>query len=150
MNRTATIETSLGNMTIELFEDKAPITTQNFIDLSNKGFYNGLSFHRIIMDFMIQGGCPKGNGTGGHGYKIKDEFHPDLKHSNKGFLSMANSDPNSGGSQFFITLAPCQWLDNKHAIFGKVIEGKSVLAEISKVKTNSEDRPLETVIIKKL
>jgi len=150
MNRTATIETSLGNMTIELFEDKAPITTKNFIDLSKKGFYNNLSFHRIIKDFMVQAGCPKGNGTGGPGYKIKDEFHKDLKHSNKGFLSMSNSGPNSGGSQFFITLAPCQWLDNKHAIFGKVIEGKSVLADIGKVKTDTQDRPLDKVVIKKI
>jgi cyclophilin family peptidyl-prolyl cis-trans isomerase len=149
-NRIAVMETSLGTMEIELFEDKAPITTKNFIDLVNKGFYNGLIFHRIIKDFMIQGGCPKGRGTGGPGYSIPDEFHPDLKHDNKGILSMANSGPNSGGSQFFITLAPCQWLDNHHAVFGKVVEGKTVLMTIGKVKTTYPDKPVEPVVMKKV
>jgi len=149
-NRIAVIQTNLGDMELELFEDKAPITTKNFIDLANKGFYNGLIFHRVIKNFMIQGGCPKGDGTGGPGYKIKDEFNPDLKHSNKGFISMANSGPNTGGSQFFITLAPCQWLDGKHAVFGKVIQGKSVLMNIGKVNVDSSDKPLEPVIMKKV
>lgn len=149
-NRIAVMQTSLGSIEIELFEDKAPITTKNFIDLVNKGFYDGLIFHRIIKDFMIQGGCPKGRGTGGPGYTIPDEFHPDLKHGNKGILSMANSGPDSGGSQFFITLAPCQWLDNKHSVFGKVVVGKKVLMKIGKVKTGHTDKPVEPVIMKKV
>ncbi len=149
-NRIAVIETNMGTMELELFEDKAPITTKNFIDLVEKGFYNGLVFHRIIKDFMIQGGCPKGRGSGGPGYKIKDEFHPDLKHNNKGILSMANAGPNSGGSQFFITLAPCQHLDGKHAIFGKVIQGKKVMLKIGSVKVGFNDKPKEAVVMKKV
>ncbi|MBC8495667.1 peptidylprolyl isomerase [archaeon] len=150
VNRIAVIQTTLGTMELELFEDKAPITTKNFIDLAKKGFYDGLIFHRIIKDFMIQGGCPKGEGTGGPGYTIPDEFHPDLKHDNKGILSMANSGPNSGGSQFFITLVPCQWLDNKHAVFGKVIVGKKVLMDISRAQTDHADKPVEPVVMKKV
>lgn len=149
-NRIAVIQTTLGTMEIELFEDKAPITTKNFIDLAKKGFYDGLIFHRVIKDFMIQGGCPKGTGTGGPGYSIPDEFHPDLKHDNKGILSMANSGPNSGGSQFFITLVPCQWLDNKHAVFGKVIVGKKVLMDIGRTQTDHADKPVEPVVMKKV
>ena len=150
VNRIAVIQTTLGTMELELFEDKAPITTKNFIDLAKKGFYDGLIFHRIIKDFMIQGGCPKGEGTGGPGYTIPDEFHPDLKHDNKGILSMANSGPNSGGSQFFITLVPCQWLDNKHAVFGKVIVGKKVLMNIGRAQTDHADKPVEPVVMKKV
>ena len=150
VNRIAVIQTTLGTMELELFEDKAPITTKNFIDLAKKGFYDGLIFHRIIKDFMIQGGCPKGEGTGGPGYSIPDEFHPDLKHDNKGILSMANSGPNSGGSQFFITLVPCQWLDNKHAVFGKVIVGKKVLMNIGRAQTDHADKPVEPVVMKKV
>ena len=148
--KTAVMETNMGTMEIELYTDKAPITTKNFIDLANKGFYNGLIFHRVIDNFMIQGGDPKGDGTGGPGYKIKDEFHPDLKHSSAGILSMANSGPNSGGSQFFITLIPTSWLDNKHAVFGKVVKGEDVLIKIGDVKTDVRDKPLEDVIIKKV
>lgn len=149
-NRTAVFETSKGNFKVELFDDKAPKTAGNFATLAGKGFYNGLIFHRVIDGFMIQGGDPKGNGTGGPGYSIPDEFHPDLRHNAAGILSMANSGPNTGGSQFFITLEPTPWLDNKHAIFGKVIEGLDVVKSIGKVKTDSHDKPLEDVVIKKI
>jgi peptidyl-prolyl cis-trans isomerase A (cyclophilin A) len=146
-NRNAQFKTNLGEFTVELFEDKAPITTKNFIDLIEKGFYDGLTFHRVIDGFMIQGGCPSGTGTGGPGYKIKDEFHKDLKHDSKGILSMANAGPNTGGSQFFITLAATPWLDNKHAIFGKVTNGMDVVEKIGKVKTGGGDRPLTPVVV---
>lgn len=149
-NSVAKFETSKGNFTVELFEDKAPITTKNFSDLVNKKFYDGLIFHRVIDGFMIQGGDPKGNGTGGPGYTIKDEFHPELKHDSAGILSMANAGPNTGGSQFFITLAPTPWLDNKHAVFGKVVTGLDVVQAIGKVKTGSMDKPVEDVVIKKI
>lgn len=149
-NSVAKFETSKGDFTIELFEDKAPITTKNFIDLVNKKFYDGLIFHRIIDGFMIQGGDPSGNGTGGPGYKIPDEFHPDLKHDAAGIISMANSGPNTGGSQFFITLAPAPHLDNKHAVFGKVITGLDVVQAIGKVTTGANDKPVEDVVIKKI
>ncbi|MFH1589705.1 MAG: peptidylprolyl isomerase [archaeon] len=149
-NRVAVIETNHGTMEIELFEDKAPITTKNFIDLTEKGFYDGVIFHRVIANFMIQGGDPDGRGTGGPGYSILDEFHPDLKHDSKGILSMANSGPNSGGSQFFITLVPTPWLDGKHAVFGKLISGEDVLDEIGAVQTGAGDRPLEDVVMTKV
>lgn len=148
-NSVALFETSKGNFRVELFEDKAPLTTNNFINLVNKGFYNGLIFHRVIDDFMIQGGDPKGNGTGGPGYTIPDEFHPDLKHT-EGVISMANAGPNTGGSQFFITLKATPWLDNKHAVFGKVIAGMDVVHAIGKVKTGAQDKPVEDVVIKKI
>lgn len=149
-NSTALFETSKGNFKIELFEDKAPLTTKNFITLVNKGFYNGLIFHRVIDGFMIQGGDPSGNGTGGPGYKISDEFNKDLRHSSEGILSMANAGPNTGGSQFFITLAATPWLDNKHAVFGKVVEGMDVVKAIGKVKVGAQDKPVEPVVIKKV
>ncbi|KYZ78208.1 peptidylprolyl isomerase [Anaerosporomusa subterranea] len=149
-NSVAKFETSKGVFTVELFEDKAPITAGNFITLINKKFYDGLIFHRVIDGFMIQGGDPKGTGSGGPGYNIPDEFHPDLKHTGAGILSMANAGPNTGGSQFFITLAPTPWLDNRHAIFGKVIEGLDVVQAIGKVKTGPMDRPVEEVVIKKI
>lgn len=148
--KTAVIETNMGTMEIELFTEKAPITTKNFIDLANKGFYDNLIFHRVIKDFMIQGGDPKGTGVGGPGYTIKDEFHKDLKHDSAGILSMANAGPNTGGSQFFITLAATSWLDNKHAVFGKVIKGTDVLQKIGSVKVGANDRPIEKVVIKKI
>ena len=147
-NRTAIIETNYGNMTFELFEQRAPITTTNFVDLSEKGFYNNLTFHRVIKDFMIQGGDPNGDGTGGPGYNIKDEFSPTLKHDKAGILSMANAGPNTGGSQFFITLVPTPWLDGHHSVFGQIISGKDVLEKIGNVKTGQNDRPIEPVIIK--
>lgn len=149
-NPVARFETSKGDFTVELFADKAPNTSQNFIALVNKEFYNGLIFHRVIDGFMIQGGDPKGNGTGGPGYTITDEFSPELKHNGVGILSMANAGPNTGGSQFFITLAATPWLDNKHAVFGKVVEGMDVVKAIGKVKTGANDKPVEDVVIKKI
>ena len=130
-NRTAILETTKGTIKFELYEAEAPITTKNFIDLAQKGFYNGLTFHRVIRGFMIQGGCPKGDGTGGPGYSIRDEFHPKLKHT-KGAVSMANAGPNTGGSQFFITEAPQPHLDGKHSVFGQVREGQNVVESIKK------------------
>ena len=149
-NSVAKFETSKGDFRVELAEDKAPITTKNFIDLVNKKFYDGLIFHRVIDGFMIQGGDPQGKGTGGPGYTIKDEFSPDLKHDTAGVLSMANAGPNTGGSQFFITLAPTPHLDKKHAVFGKVITGLDVVQTIGKVKTGANDKPVEDVVVKKI
>ena len=150
MNRHAVIETSLGTIEIELFEDKAPITTANFIQLAESGFYNNIKIHRVIPDFMIQTGDPKGDGTGGPGYEIADEFHPMLKHDSAGILSMANSGPNTGGSQFFITVEPTPWLDGKHAIFGKVVKGQDVVEKISLVETDARDAPLAPVVMKQV
>ena len=146
-NRKAAFKTSMGDFAIELFEARAPITTGNFIKLAEGGFYNGLIFHRIIENFMIQGGCPQGTGMGGPGYQIEDEFHPELKHDSEGVLSMANAGPNTGGSQFFITLVPTDWLDGKHAVFGKVSEGIEIVRAIGSVATGQSDRPVEDVTI---
>ncbi len=146
-NKIAEFNTNKGNFKIELFNDKAPVTTGNFLKLVNDGFYNGLIFHRVIPNFMIQCGCPHGTGRGGPGYTIRDEFHPDLKHDTLGMLSMANAGPNTGGSQFFITVAPTPWLDGKHAIFGKVTEGYDVVEAISKVNKDGSDKPFEDVVI---
>ena len=146
-NRIVEFNTNKGNFKIELYGDKAPITTGNFIKLVDEGFYNGLIFHRVIPNFMVQCGCPHGTGRGGPGYTIRDEFHPDLKHDSKGVLSMANAGPNTGGSQFFITVAPTPWLDGKHSIFGKVIDGMEVVDSISKVEKDRNDKPLQNVII---
>ncbi len=149
-NRIAVFDTNMGIFKIELFEDKAPTTTRNFIGLAEKGFYNKLTFHRVIDGFMIQGGDPSGNGTGGPGYTIPDEFHKDLKHSSAGIISMANAGPDTGGSQFFITLDKTSWLDGKHAVFGKVIEGMDVVYKIGKVKTGANDKPVEPVVINEI
>ena len=121
----ATIKTSQGNINIDLFADKAKLTVSNFANLSRRKFYNNLTFHRVIDDFMIQGGCPIGTGTGDPGYKFKDEFSPDLKHDKPGILSMANSGPNTNGSQFFITHLETPWLDKKHTVFGEVSDTES-------------------------
>ena len=121
----AIIKTNRGNINIDLFPDKAKLTVSNFVNLSRRGFYNNLTFHRVIDDFMIQGGCPIGTGTGDPGYKFKDEFHQELKHDQPGMLSMANSGPNTNGSQFFITHVATPWLDNKHSIFGKISSNDS-------------------------
>jgi len=117
----ATIKTNKGEISLRLFADLTPITVANFVNLARRGFYNGLKFHRVIEDFMIQGGCPYGTGTGGPGYKFEDEFVPELKHDKPGILSMANSGPNTNGSQFFITHIPTPWLDGKHSVFGEVL-----------------------------
>lgn len=146
----AVFETSMGNFKIELFNDLAPKTCRNFMDLAERNFYDGTIFHRVIDDFMIQGGDPTGTGTGGPGYTIPDEFGPGLAHDAEGILSMANAGPNTGGSQFFITLVPTPWLDGKHAIFGKVIEGMETVRAIGKAKTASRDKPVTDVVIKKL
>ena len=146
-NKIAVFNTNKGNFKVELFGDKAPLTVGNFTKLVDKGFYNGLIFHRVIPNFMIQGGCPHGTGRGGPGYNIRDEFHPDLKHDAKGILSMANAGPNTGGSQFFITVATTPWLDKHHSIFGKVVEGMDVVETISKVEKDRTDKPLQDIVI---
>jgi len=146
-NRSAVFQTNHGTFSVELFEDKAPATAGNFITLAEKGFYDGVIFHRVIDGFMIQGGDPTGTGRGGPGYTIPDEFHPELRHTGEGLLSMANAGPNTGGSQFFITLAATPWLDRKHAIFGRVAEGMEVVRAIGSTPTGRGDRPLEEVVM---
>ncbi|NPD46034.1 peptidylprolyl isomerase [Lentimicrobium sp. S6] len=139
--------TSMGDFRAELREDLVPETGQNFINLCNDHFYTDLIFHRVISGFMIQDGCPYGTGTGGPGYSFDDEFHPDLRHDEPGILSMANSGPNTNGSQYFITVAPTEWLDDAHAVFGKIIDGMDVVYAISEVETNANDKPLIDVVI---
>lgn len=149
-NRKIKFTTNKGIFVAEMFEDKAPLTTKNFIELVEKGFYDGIIFHRVIDGFMIQGGDPTGTGMGGPGYKIKDEFGEGLKHDDEGILSMANAGPNTGGSQFFITLVPTPWLNGHHAIFGKVVEGMDVVRLIGVVPTDFRDRPREAVTMEKV
>lgn len=149
-NRIARFETSDGTFKIELFEDRAPITTKNFVDLVDKKFYEGVIFHRVIAGFMIQGGDPTGTGRGGPGHTIKDEFNAALKHDGVGVLSMANAGPNTGGSQFFITLAATPWLDNKHAVFGKVIDGLDVVRTIGSTAVGRNDKPVQDVVIQRI
>jgi len=119
-----TLQTNKGDIHLNLFEDKVPLTVANFVNLAQRGFYDGLTFHRVIDDFMIQGGCPEGSGRGNPGYRFSDEFSPDLRHDRPGILSMANSGPNTNGSQFFITHVPTAWLDGKHAVFGSVVSAE--------------------------
>jgi cyclophilin family peptidyl-prolyl cis-trans isomerase len=149
-NRTGKFETTMGDFRVELFEDRAPLTTKNFIDLVEREFYDGVIFHRVIAGFMIQGGDPTGTGTGGPGHKIRDEFHPELRHDAAGVLSMANAGPNTGGSQFFITLAATPWLDGRHAVFGRVIDGMDVVESIGATATGRNDRPLDEVQMKRV
>ncbi len=159
---TATFDTSEGTFKVKLFDDKAPNTVANFVGLAEgtkewtdpktnqkvtRRFYDGLIFHRVIDGFMIQGGCPMGNGMGGPGYKFADEFGPGLRHDRPALLSMANAGPNTNGSQFFITLAATPWLDNKHAIFGEVTEGKDVIDKIGRIRTAAQDRPAKDIVI---
>ena len=156
-NRTAVFETNLGTFELELFESQMPITTKNFIDLAEKGFYDNTKFHRVIEDFMIQGGDPlsKDNsmkarwGTGDPGYKIKDEFAKGLSNT-RGTIAMANAGPNTGGSQFFINVVDNTFLDGKHPVFGKVVEGMDVVDEIVATETDGQDKPVEDVIVKKI
>ena len=161
----ATLHTNHGDIVVELYPNHAPKTVANFVELATgkrewtnpatgekttEPLYNGTIFHRVIDGFMIQGGDPKGNGTGGPGYTIPDEFDPALKHDDEGILSMANAGPNTGGSQFFITLAATPWLDNHHAVFGKVIEGMDVVRDIGHTQTGYGDRPVHDVVIEKI
>ena len=150
-NRIAVFETNKGTFEIELFEDKTPVTTKNFIDLAQKGFYDGVIFHRVIDGFMIQGGDPEGTGMGGPGYTIEDEFLPELTFDGEGILAMANTGrPHTGGSQFFITLGKTEWLNGKHTIFGKVIKGMEVVREIGHTQTDFQDRPVDSVVMEKV
>jgi peptidyl-prolyl cis-trans isomerase A (cyclophilin A) len=158
--------TSMGNFTAELYEEFTPKTVANFVGLANGSkvwldprtkqqrtntpFYNGLIFHRVITNFMIQGGCPLGTGTGGPGYRFEDEIHPSLQHNGPGILSMANSGPNTNGSQFFITHTATPWLDGKHTVFGRVIKGLEVINSIAKTPTASQDRPITPVTINEI
>ena len=166
----ATFETSMGRIICRLFEKEAPKTVENFIGLAEgrrefldgstggkvaRPFYNKLKFHRVIPEFMIQGGCPRGDGTGGPGYNFEDEFHPNLRHDRPGILSMANSGPNTNGSQFFITVVPTPFLDNRHSVFGRVVEGQDIAKRISEVPRDAQDGPrtpivLESVIIERV
>ena len=157
--------TSMGDFTCELFEAKAPKTVRNFVGLATgdkpfidprsgrkvaRRFYNGLTFHRVIKKFMLQGGCPLGKGTGGPGYEFEDEFHASLRHDRPGRLSMANSGPNTNGSQFFVTTVPTPWLDDKHSIFGQVVKGMATVRRIEAVRTGEQDRPLRPVMIRQV
>jgi peptidyl-prolyl cis-trans isomerase A (cyclophilin A) len=161
----ANFQTSEGNFKVRLFDDEAPKTVANFTALAEgtnewtdpktrqkvtRPFYDGLLFHRVIDGFMIQGGCPMGNGMGGPGFQFADEFGPGLRHDRPGLLSMANSGPNTNGSQFFVTLVPTPWLDNKHAIFGEVIEGLDVVQKIGKARTGPNDRPTPDIRIERV
>jgi len=144
------IETNKGDIYVDLYAEEAPKTVENFLTLANKGFYDGIVFHRVIPNFMIQTGDPTGTGTGGPGYSFDDEFSPKLRHSKAGILSMANSGPNSNGSQFFITDAPTPHLDNRHSVFGQVTEGMAVVKEIANAPTDGRDKPLDTIKMTKV
>ncbi|PCI31017.1 peptidylprolyl isomerase [Candidatus Kaiserbacteria bacterium] len=161
----AIFETSMGQFKIELYADKAPKTVENFVGLAkgtkeftdtdsgekaSRPYYDGLTFHRVIPDFMIQGGCPLGSGTGGPGFQFEDEFHPELKHNAPGYLSMANSGPNTNGSQFFITVAAAPWLDGNHSIFGKVVEGMDIVNNIALADKDGQDVPLTKIELEKV
>lgn len=149
----AIIKTNMGTIEIELFADKTPKTVENFVGLAEKGYYNGVIFHRVIKKFMIQGGDPTGTGRGGASFwggKFEDELVSDLKHDGPGVLSMANAGPNTNGSQFFITLVPTPWLDGKHTVFGKVINGMDVVYAIGDVKTGAGDKPVKEVVMEEV
>jgi peptidyl-prolyl cis-trans isomerase B (cyclophilin B) len=146
----AIIQTNQGPIGLRLFASKAPLTVANFINLSQRGYYNGVKFHRVIPNFMIQGGDPTGTGRGGPNYAFADEFHPSLSHSKPGILSMANSGPNTNGSQFFITVAPTPHLDSKHTIFGEVTTGLSNAISISETPTDINDKPQEDIVIQSI
>lgn len=144
------LHTTIGSFEVELYTDHAPKTCKNFIELSKRGYYNGTPFHRVIRDFMIQGGDPTGTGRGGEsvfGRKFEDELHKELHHTGAGILSMANSGPNTNGSQFFITLAPCPHLDGKHTIFGRVCSGMGTIQRLGNIQTDSHDKPVGEVKI---
>ncbi len=142
----ARMETDNGTMVIELFADKTPVTVNSFVFLAREGFYDGVIFHRVIANFMVQGGDPTGTGRGGPGYKFQDEFHPSLKHDKRGILSMANAGPGTNGSQFFITHGPTPHLNGKHSVFGQVIEGEDVLMSIPERDPNNVNAPAVKII----
>ncbi|HEY4718157.1 MAG TPA: peptidylprolyl isomerase [Anaerolineales bacterium] len=142
----ATIKTDQGEMVFQLHADKVPNTVNNFVFLARQGYYDGTVFHRVINDFMVQGGDPTGTGMGGPGYKFADEFHPELRHDNRGVISMANAGPNTNGSQFFITHRPTPHLDNKHAVFGHLIEGEQVLMAIPARDPQQKNMPAGKLI----
>ncbi|MCZ6703607.1 MAG: peptidylprolyl isomerase [Ignavibacteria bacterium] len=147
------IKTSMGTIEIELFADKTPKTVENFVGLVEKGYYKGVIFHRVIKNFMLQSGDPTGTGRGGASFwggKFEDEFVSDLKHDTPGMLSMANAGPNTNGSQFFITLIATPWLDGKHTVFGKVINGMDVVYAIGEVKTEMGDKPINAVVMEEI
>ena len=144
------IETSMGDIYADLFAEEVPNTVDNFVKLANKGFYDGIVLHRIIPDFMIQTGDPTGTGMGGPGYNFNDEFSPTLRHDRPGVLSMANSGPNTNGSQFFITGGATPWLDNRHSVFGQVTKGMDVVKKIELAPRNANDKPLETITMEKV
>jgi peptidyl-prolyl cis-trans isomerase-like 1 len=149
----AIIKTNMGTIEIELFADQTPKTVENFVGLADKGYYNGVIFHRVIKDFMLQAGDPTGTGRGGASFwggKFEDEFVSDLKHDTPGILSMANAGPNTNGSQFFITLVATPWLDGKHTVFGKVINGMDVVNAIGEVKTAAGDKPVNEVVMEEV
>lgn len=149
----ATIETNMGTFEVELYAREVPRTVKNFIGLALKGYYNGVIFHRVIKDFMVQGGDPTGTGMGGesiYGAKFEDEFVPSLMHDSPGILSMANAGPNTNGSQFFITVVPTPWLNARHSVFGKVIKNMDLVYAMSQVPTNNSDRPLENIVMQKV
>jgi peptidyl-prolyl cis-trans isomerase-like 1 len=150
----ATIETSMGTFKVELYGNATPKTADNFVGLAEKGYYDGVTFHRVMDNFMIQGGDPTGTGRGGqsiYGAPFQDEFVDTLRHTGPGILSMANAGPNTNGSQFFVTLAPTPWLDGRHSVFGKVVEGMDIVRAIGKVKTTKPgDKPVEQVVMKKV
>ena len=149
----AKFQTNMGNFDIELYPREVPKTVENFVGLAMKNYYNGITFHRIIDNFMIQGGDPTGTGMGGESYwggEFADEFSPNLLHDVPGVLSMANAGPKTNGSQFFIILVPTPWLNGKHSVFGKVFQGLDIVQKIGKVRTNASDKPIESVVIQKL
>jgi cyclophilin family peptidyl-prolyl cis-trans isomerase len=147
---TAILSTDKGDITIKLFSDKTPVTVNNFVFLARQGFYDGTVFHRVITDFMAQGGDPTGTGMGGPGYRFADEFNPNLRHDKAGVLSMANAGPNTNGSQFFITHIPTPWLDNKHSVFGQVTDGIDVLLSIPARDPSKRDSPAVKLIAVKI
>lgn len=144
------IETSMGDIYADLYKQEAPKTAENFVTLAEGGFYDGLIFHRVIPNFMIQTGDPTGTGAGGLGYQFADEFSPNLRHDKPGVLSMANSGPNTNGSQFFITEVPTPWLDNRHSVFGQVTKGIDVVNQIAHTSRGAQDKPLQDVVMKKV